>query len=548
MTNYAQHIAETLQTEQAHPDQRENNAGGYSFTLDCWKRLDRFLILGAEGGTYYVAERKLARDNAKAIDECLREDGARTVKRIAEISDSGRAPKNDPAIFALAIAASDKDANTRAAALAALPTVCRTGTHLFHFAASVNALRGWGRGLRRAMAKWYLDKSPKDAAYQVVKYQQRDGWSHRDVLRLCHAEANGSASHEALFRWITTRSLDAREVKRRKADKNESISYYGAVSSESAPELLAAYEDLVKTEKTADVVKLIERFRFTHEMIPTQHKNAPEVWEALLPHMPMTATIRNLGKMTSVGLIKPLSEASAKVAERIGDVDSIRKARVHPIALLAALRVYAQGRGERGSLTWSPDARVIDALDDAFYLAFDAIEPTGKSIMMALDISGSMGAAALGNMPGLTARDVSAAMAMATARTESSHLVVGFSHQLVQLNISPKQRLDDVVRSISNLPFGGTDCSLPMLAALANKIAVDAFCVYTDSETWAGNVHPHAALDLYRQGTGRASKLIVCGTTATEFTIADPKDHGMLDVVGFSADCPAVLADFIRAE
>jgi 60 kDa SS-A/Ro ribonucleoprotein len=60
--------------------------------------------------------------------------------------------------------------------------------------------------------------------------------------------------------------------------------------------------------------------------------------------------------------------------------------------------------------------------------------------------------------------------------------------------IAPGQRLDDVVRAVSDLPFGGTDCALPMLHAIDRKLAVDVFVVYTDSETWAGAVHPFQAL------------------------------------------------------
>ena len=36
-------------------DMVENNAGGFVFKLDEWKQLERFLILGSEGGTYYVS-------------------------------------------------------------------------------------------------------------------------------------------------------------------------------------------------------------------------------------------------------------------------------------------------------------------------------------------------------------------------------------------------------------------------------------------------------------------------------------------------------------
>ena len=85
-----------------------------------------------------------------------------------------------------------------------------------------------------------------------------------------------------------------------------------------------------------------------------------------------------------------------------------------------------------------------------------------------------------------------------------------------------------------------------MLYAAARGLAVDAFCVFTDNETWAGDIHPHQALEQYRRTTGIAAKLVVVGMTATQFSIANPDDPGMLDVVGFDTAAPAVMADFIR--
>lgn len=39
-----------------------------------------------------------------------------------------------------------------------------------------------------------------------------------------------------------------------------------------------------------------------------------------------------------------------------------------------------------------PSRQVVDALDAAFYASFGTVEPAGKSTMLALDVSGSMGA------------------------------------------------------------------------------------------------------------------------------------------------------------
>ncbi len=557
MTLYARLFSKrkTQQRDQAHANQRRNNAGGFAFAVDDWTRLERFLVLGAEGGTYYASERKIALENARSVERCLAADGLRVVRRVVEISDQGRAPKNEPAIFVLSLAAANGQLEVRKAALQAISVVCRTGTHLFQFVASVQEFRGWGRALRKSVADWYNDKTQDALAYQVVKYQQRSGWSHRDLMRLAHPEPK----HNAIYRWVVGAEGGARAVKR-----GDHVASYGA--TETLPGLIAAYEELKRAQDAAEVTRLIRQHGFTHEMVPSQFKNSVNVWGALLERMPLTAMVRNLGKMTSMGLIVPASSASKHIEQRLTDKSALKKARVHPLALLLALGVYKSGRGFRGALKWTPERRVIDALDEAFYLAFDAIEPVGKRLLLALDVSGSMQGGMIGGAPGVTPMIGAAAMAMVTARTEHDWHCVGFSsgacgewspkgrHKtrygwssaLVPLDISPRQRLDDVIDTMSRVPMGGTDCALPMLYATAQRLKVDAFCVFTDNETWAGDIHPYQALEQYRRETGIAAKLVVVGMTATEFSIANPDDAGMLDVVGFDTAAPAVMTDFIR--
>jgi 60 kDa SS-A/Ro ribonucleoprotein len=97
---------------------------------------------------------------------------------------------------------------------------------------------------------------------------------------------------------------------------------------------------------------------------------------------------------------------------------------------------------------------------------------------------------------------------------------------------------------VSGLPFGGTDCAQPMVWAKQNMVMVDTFAIYTDNETWAGEIHPHQALRDYRDWSGIDARLVVVGMTATDFTIADPADPGMLDVAGFDAAVPSLLSNF----
>ncbi len=113
----------TKTTPQREPipgsNQVPNSAGGHAWEIDDWGRLDRFLVLGSEGGTFYVGERELTIANAEVVSRCLASDGIRTIDRIVAISETGRAPKNDPAIFSLAMAAKLGDEATRRAAASA---------------------------------------------------------------------------------------------------------------------------------------------------------------------------------------------------------------------------------------------------------------------------------------------------------------------------------------------------------------------------------------------------------------------------------------------
>jgi Uncharacterized protein containing a von Willebrand factor type A (vWA) domain len=545
--NYAKQFNRRA-TPQSQPipgsTQVPNSAGGYSWQVNDWMRFDRFLILGAEGGTYYIAERDLVAENHATVVRCIKTDGVRAVNRIVEISDSGRAPKNDPAIFALALVATHGDKEARALAFKNLGKICRIGTHLFHFAEYVNALRGWGRGLRNAVGSWYVGREADELARQAVKYQQRDGWSHGDLLRLAHPKAP-SAQHDAVFRCMLSGadSLGEREVKR-KVRGEERVAKYGAVGA--LPKLIEAFEQAKKASSKEAIVKLITEHALPREAIPTQWLNEVVVWDALLTNMPMTAMIRNLGKMTSIGLVQPFSEAAKLIVRKLSDETVLKRARIQPLAVLIAEKVYAQGRSDKGSLTWKPVSQIVDALDAAFYATFQNVEPSGKPVLLALDVSGSMGG---GSVAGscLTPREASAAMALVTAATEREYHIMGFSSRFMPLNISPRMRLDDVVKRISNLPFEGTDCALPMLWARENGVNVSAFITYTDSETWAGKIHPSQALRQYRNEFVGDAKAVVVGMTSNGFTIADPNDRGMLDVVGFDTTAPAVIADFVRS-
>ena len=526
----------THQSVKDDDTQVRNNAGGFVFKLTPKAQLRRFLILGVDGGTYYQNAPALAKENAKIVFDLAKKDPETLVDEILEVATNNLAPRANPALFALAIAVApehNKNVDQRTRAFAALPQVARTATQLFIFLNYAQQFRGWGAGMVKAVSNWYQSKSVESQAYQIVKYRQREGWTHRDVLRQAHPKARNDEEN-ALYHYAVSGEL------------GESVA--------TALAKIDGYEQ-AKTTPISGIPKLIEEYGLTWEMLPDVALADADVWRAMIDKgMGQTALMRQLPRLTNLEVLK--GDYGKRVVKQLKDEDAIRKGRIHPMAVLFALNTYKSGHGFRGSSTWRPVTGVVNALDAAFYSAFKNVEPTGKRHLLALDVSGSMGMYTIANS-NLSARDASVAMAMITAAAEDDCEVVGFTagggsrysrydNAITRLDVSPRRRLDDNIAAVVRLPFGGTDCALPMVYAQKKNLEIDQFVVYTDNETWAGSIKPHQALRDYRKASGIDAKLVVVGMTSTGFSIADPKDAGMMDVVGFDASAPALIADFVR--
>ena len=527
------------QTEPLDVDQVKNNAGGYSYKTNLWAQLDRFLLIGTEGGTFYVDERKLTFDNIKIVDKCLESDGLKVLNRILDFSINGRAYKQDPILYTLARAFCYD--NTKKEAELIFNKIVRTGYHLFLFISFLKSMRGMGKVVRRAVSSWYLDKNEDDLSYQLLKYQTRNGWSHKDVLRQCHAPDN-----RASIRWALGLPLESRSVTRYLDldSKEKQVTNYDRV--ENLPSRLEKYKVLHSTDNKKEVISLIESERFTHEMVPNNWKNDSDIWFALMRNMPVHATLRNLGKLSTVGLLKPFDD-SLKFLENKLESKSLSKSKIHPMAILVAGYIYRQGHGMRGKLTWKSNNQVRDILESAFYRAFPNVEPTGKNLMLGVDVSGSMTYHSILS-GGLTAADLAAAMALITVRTEPNVFVVGFSTKIVDLSIGKHDSLSDVLFKMVSLDGGGgTDCAAPIEYALVNKIGnIDAFISYTDNETWAGGKHPADVLKTYRKNYNKKVNNIVVAMTANDVSIASPKDPRSLDIAGFDSAVPSLISEFVR--
>lgn len=589
------------QMEKVKDGQVENNAGGFVFPVSDETQVRRFLILGSDKGSYHQSSEKITIDNAQRIIKIIEQgNGHMVLKELALINAENRNPKMNAMIFTLAICAristhdttkktecpmlnaySDYIRALHDSALDLIPEVCRTPTHLFEFvdycqtisestkAGGAKSSTGWGRSMRNAISKWYTTKTTEKLAMLLTKYPQREGWSHRDLFRLAHPNLMDSRSHgqsedrlerEQLFRFAVKGDL----VKRKRKMSVEEVAEVEKVWDKKALKLPYTEEQLIKEEQSRAlnlveaylklkneqseevIVAAIKKHGLVREHLPTTSLNSKLVWETLFDvSMPMTAMIRNLAKMTVVGALD--EKRVDNIVKRLTDQEELRRSRIHPINLLTARAVYAQGRGDKGSLTWEPNQKICDALEAGFYKAFVNAPPTGKRYCLALDVSGSM-TSRVSSSP-LSCREAATGMSLINLHNEAEVRCVAFCDKLTELPFTKDWKIGQVNDYVNNLDFGRTDCGLPMTWATENNLKFDVFIIYTDNDTWAGEIHPFEAIKKYREASGiHDAKVIVMAMQAYDYSIADPSDAGMLDITGFDSAVPQIVHEFVTGK
>ncbi len=761
------------------PDQVQGNAGGFVWQISDQEQVLRYLVIGSEGGNYYQTPQQVSSTCASCILRMTRNPGnfKWLCETIRQVSIEGRVAKQESTLLALAtIIVFAPTMETKQQALAVVPDCVRILTHMYMLTGYVKLFSkaghpnlaklavggrppsitgsGFGRGIRRVFGQYFYSRTGGEIANLVTKYPNREGWTIKDVLTLIHIDPKKMKDDggRLAIDWVFKTKEEFSEILKAANPSSPATTLFNALQeinqiANPPPGPNPSLHHLNSIITLADVnrvVGLITSAGLCREHLPSQFFKKREIWEALLTSkgvngkgngMPLTALIRNLGKLSTADTqiiesrISPDARASNRsvyykvqtptrseqvypkshpayytemIFHRLTNQQEIRRSRIHPYTILVAMLTYNKGHGDKGSLTWTPNCYILEALEFAFKLAFQNVAATGKRIKIALDVSGSMSSAFCTGSPIVNCATGSVAMMMMTLWVENQHryktfqdgaasastaasadsadsaasaavlaecakwkvtqmpdgrtlyensetkqcqfekpnvllkppmsshsnetvaaqTIVGRGKQSVDEYRKTKPYLGIPITNTSNagrtqqfgysssftpppsylpelypapaipsnvtigafsntyidltnaivgfmdasidpatgiptmtiadalklvdMPFSSTDCALPIVEALKRREPVDAFVVYTDSETYMGTIHPQAALEQYRSEMGMESvKLIVVGMTSNCLTIADPKDLNTLNLAGFDTATPRIISDFI---
>jgi len=548
--------------------------------------ITRILILGSKNNKYS--------SSSKGVDECSKQyiqeqiiagNGQQILDVLREIYIAGRAPKQDTTFMIHAMLCKASDVVLRTSALEFIKEY-RTISQIYSWknihAKTPNSdgtkSKGFGRAVKRELNNWILAKTPEQLRYQVTKYMSRGKWGIKDLLKCIHTKTG--TGDDRVFKDKDGTDKPIKIKHSGPATETDLILRFIVDGSDKMVELATKHTlltsptykylkaidccknmtEIDNADKLEFLLKTIRHFRLTREQVPTAALTILPVQLALLTDldhtkvtMPMTALLRNLANLTRLYVFDD-AHILQLVVNHLKNAEVITKAYVHPVHVLTAWFTYRKGHGKLSKHTWIPNRGIIKALEEMFYLSFKNVRPTGKRLCFLIDCSGSMGSDSL--CEGVTNAEIAALLAMVFSRAEAntsqpvSHSFYLFTsgkgnEGLMDVSdiIHAKASLDVVLSAVQRSDWASTDISKGIVQAMKFRRLYDGFVVITDNDVNSG-VKPSVALQQYRKALGIQAKLAVVATQASDISIADPKDKGMMDFCGFDSHGPKILQEF----
>lgn len=505
----------------ALPGQVRSHGGGFAFEITPEVLLERFLILGTTT-SQYVGQERIAVEALGRLLPFIISKPVQCAQAAVNAVKDGRVLSKVPSLFvyATAHALSTKAEDRRAIALL-LPLIINNFSDmqtLLGFIANSHD-KGISTSLVKAGRRWFYNMDLNNMIYQSLKYRQRSGWGVWDMLRAIHPVPKND-DQDLLYGYITEND----EARIAAIARFPMITGFEAARSITDPKLMA---------------NLIRDYKLTWEHVPTEMLSTAVVWKALLPNLPITALIRNLPKISSVGAINDNESLRLVLSKLTPEV--VARAKVHPFRLYLAW--YGYGQGHNRNMTWSVNDRIHAALETCLYAAFANVTVAGK-VCIGSDISGSMWwEDSRINRTGPHAGDAAGMLAATFKAANPETDVFYFAGQLAPAAFDPMS-LSSVRQDMNKHHMGSTNPGLLLEKAIRDNIKYDAFVILTDNDVNGGR-HTKQLLDTYRAKINPKAKLIIVGMTANNFSIASPDDVLSMDIAGMDAGIMTAIEKFI---
>lgn len=476
------------------PGTKMNHGGGYVYTVSPLTQYRRFLVLGAES-SYYRSESEMINELTELIANLSSEDSEWALLTLMDVYENSDFIDLQTVMYIAALWTNTSYASYMYQNF--IPNI-RNLSHFLLYMSLVDKMRGYGRGLRKAVNLYLNDKV---STYDALKYGSRWGMSVKDLIFKAHPKLETD-----LFNIFMGNHED--------------------VTDPFVKTVLYCMDPNSDIDK---VQELIVEHMLPLEMVHHSH-HIKSTFEAVLPHMNFHAVLWNLGRMTHLKVFNDRQNL-IHVFKKIHD--GARHMNIYDY--IKTFANYEKGQGR--NLTWKP----IDSISDALMQGFeDAVKRLQNEIhfegncVIAIDQSGSMASGWGGGTKfgDLKAGQLAGIVTYSLLPMFDKVRVIGYGRDAKLLPLSYDNTLSEVVEACDN-QWGVTNPSSVMEYLNRHRLTTDTLIIITDNETNSGNNVEKYIVDM-EKATGKPIKVIVLAMTASEFTTV-PENNNRVNLPGFDS-------------
>ena len=483
-----------------------NEAGGTAYKLSPKQALAQYAATGCFNHTFYAD----ADEQLDAVLDLANELDGEFVAKTAVFAREKGFMKDMPALLLAVLSVKDKDLFERA-----FPRVIDNGKMLRNFVQIMRAgavgRKSLGSLPKRMVREWFEKRS----AEQIFQQSVGQSPSIADILKMVHPKPI-DAEREALYGYFIGREIDANKL----------------------PEIVKQFERFKNGEST-------EVPNVSFQMLTALPLGEKE-WAEIARNAGWQMTRMNLNTFQRHGVFA--DEAMVElIAERLGNAESVRKARVFPYQLLSAYSAASANKE-------IPRA-ISEALQDAMEIATENVPAIKGKVWIFPDISGSMHSAVTGYRKGSTSAvrclDVAALVAAAILRKNPTAEIIPFSDNIVEAELNPRDSVMTNSQKLASLPSGGTNCSAPLRELNRRKAKGDVVIYVSDNESWIDSNRTWnrgtATMEQWNEfkSRNRDAKLVCIDIQPYAHTQAQERTD-ILNIGGFSDQVFTLVSEFAK--
>jgi len=486
-----------------------NEAGGEAYQLTPKQALAQFAATGCFNQTFYASA---GEQLDKVLGLCRQTDNE-FIAKLAVYSRTKGHMKDMPALLVAFLSTKDKGLFEKV-----FPIVIDNGKMLRNFVqimrSGVVGRKSLGSLPKRLVREWFANRETESIFKQSVGQSP----SIADILKMVHPKPS-DAEREALYGYFIGREID----------------------QDKLPQIVKAYERF-KAGKGEAVPNV------PFQMLTALPLGTKE-WTEIAKNARWQMTRMNLNTFERHDVFKD-SQMVKLVATRLRNAENIKRARVFPYQLLVAYRAAVDNP--------AMPREISEALQDAMEIAIENIPEIDGKVYVFPDISGSMQSPATGYRKGSTSTvrciDVAALIAAAVLRKNPNAEVIPFENNVVKVSLNPRDSIMTNAQKLTDLPFGGTNCSAPLRYLNRKKAAGDVLIYVSDNESWIDSPNygyfGGSATETMKQWSEFKSRSkdakLVCIDIQPYDTTQAKERSSILNVGGFSDNVFKLISEFSK--